>query len=303
MQPDQAQPHEYAAAFDLLLRHVGRPERDERVRRAVELMRQGNIDPRGLFILRGLSDLLGAMLCEPVAGAAGILWPPIAVDHRCDVEDALILHSVTWMRRQGARIGQCLMPPDDAYLARPLLRHDFFRATTLAYLCHDQIALAGSLTDSGPPGLTFESYDPVQPAEFHETLATTYSETLDCPEVNDVRTVEQVIDGYKAQGFDPRRWWLAREEGKPIGVLITSAEAEGAGWELGYMGVIPGARRRGHGEWMLHRVLREANAAGVQRVTLCVDERNTPACRLYQRMGFRFFDHRAVFLAIWQRGE
>jgi ribosomal protein S18 acetylase RimI-like enzyme len=299
MQPDQAQPHEYAAAFDLLLRHVARPERDERVGRAVELMCQGYIDPRGLFVLREWDEVLGVMLCEPVAGAAGILWPPIAVDDRADVEDALILHAATWMRRQGALLGQCLMPPSDTHLARPLLRHGFSRVTTLAYLCHDQIASIANLTDSGPPKLTFDTYDPARPAEFHETLASTYSQTLDCPEVNGVRTVEQVVEGYKAQGFDPRRWWLAREDGKPIGVIITSAEADGSSWELGYMGVVPAARRRGHGERMLHKLLREASAAGVQRVTLCVDERNTPACRLYQRLGFRFFDHRAVFLAIW----
>ncbi len=302
MQPDQAQPHEYAPAFDLLLRHLDREEREQRIVRVVELIHRGNIDPRGLFVLRGWNGLVGVMMCEPVAGAAAVLWPPIVVDHRDDLEDLLIVHAVTWMRRQGARLGQCLMPADDAYLARSLLRHGFTHTTNLAYLCQDRLTARLNLPGSGSAQLIFDSYNPTRPDEFHATLMSSYSQSLDCPEVNGVRTVEEVIKGYQAQGFDPQRWWQARSEGQPIGVLITSAEADGESWEVGYMGIVPAARGRGHGTEMLHKVFHEAIVAGVQRVTLCVDERNTPACRLYQRMGFRPYDRRAVFLAIWQRG-
>jgi ribosomal protein S18 acetylase RimI-like enzyme len=302
MQPDQPQPHEYEPAFNLLLRHFDERERGRRIARAVELIRQGAIDPHGLFVLREGTRLVGAIMCEPVAGAAGLLWPPIVVDCSPELEDLLVVHAVAWIRQQGARLGQCLMPPDDAYLARPLLRHGFDRVTTLAYLFIDRFPSSTSPARSGSWPLTFGTYDPARPGEFHEALTSSYSETLDCPEVNGVRTVEEVVQGHQAQGFDPQRWWLARQEGKPVGVLITSAEADGESWDLGYMGVVPSARRRGYGEEMLHKVFHEASAAGAGRITLCVDERNTPACRLYERMGFQVCDHRAVFLAIWQRG-
>jgi ribosomal protein S18 acetylase RimI-like enzyme len=193
------------------------------------------------------------------------------------------------------------MPLDDAHLAEPLLRHDFARVTTLVYLSNDRLAAAASLTASRPTRLALDTYDPSCPDEFHSILAMSYSETLDCPEVNGVRTVAEVIEGYKVQGFDPARWWLVREDNKPVGVLMTSTEAGGQTWDVGYMGVIPSARRRGHGVEMLRQVFREAHAAGANRITLCVDERNAPACRLYERMGFQVDDHRAVFLAIWQR--
>ncbi len=301
MQPDQAQPHEYAPAFDLLLRHLDQEEREQRIARAVELIHRGNIDPRGLFVLRGWNGLVGVMMCEPVAGAAAVLWPPIVVDQPADLEDLLIAHAVTWMRRQGARLGQCLMPADDTYLARPLLRHGFTHTTNLLYLCQDHLAGRLNLPGSGSAQLTYDCYDSAHPDEFHAVLSSSYAQSLDCPEVNGARTIEEVIQGYQAQGFDPRRWWLVRSEGRPIGVLITSAEADGESWEVGYMGVVPQARGRGHGAEMLHKVFHEARIASVQRVTLCVDERNTPARRLYQRMGFQPYDRRAVFLAIWQR--
>jgi ribosomal protein S18 acetylase RimI-like enzyme len=302
MQPDQARPEEYEPAFHLLLRHLDAPERDTRAARTVELLLQGQLDPRGLFVLRGASRLEGVIVCELVPGASGILWPPVVVGRRVDLEDRLIEYACHWLRQHGARVGQCLMQPDDAYLAEPLLRNGFAHVTSLAYLYHDLVAdLSPPRADFRHGRLHFEPYDPAHPGEFHQTLEASYSETLDCPEVNGARTIEEVIEGYQVQNFDPRRWWLVREDGKPVGVLILGIEADGESWEVGYMGVMPPARRRGLGAAMLCKVLHEARAAGAARVTLSVDERNTPARRLYRQMGFQPDDHRAVFLAIWPR--
>jgi ribosomal protein S18 acetylase RimI-like enzyme len=297
MKPDQARPREFEPAFRLLLGHLERQERDYRVARAVELMRQGQLDPRGVFVLRGSAELLGVIACEPVAGAAGILWPPIVVDHQSDLEDLLVVHACDWLKSNGARLGQCLLSPADVHLGTPLLRNGFAQVTSLAYLCHDRLPFVPGL--AGPPRLAFEPFASVHPAEFQDTLAQTYTETLDCPEVNGVRTPLEVLEGYRVQSFDPSRWWLARAEGKPVGVLIASAEPPGESWEVGYMGIVPAARRLGLGREILHKLLRDARAAGAQRVTLCVDERNNPACRLYRRMAFHVYDRRAVFLALW----
>ena len=301
MQPDQARPHEFEPAFHLLFRHQAKQERDSRVARVVELLHSGEIDPRGLFVLRGKGGLLGVIACEPVAGAAGILWPPIVVDRRDDLEDLLVQHACEWLRDNGARLGQCLLPPADLHLGSPLLRNGFSRIAGLSYLCHDR--LSSIPRGSRTPPLRFEPYDRASPEVFHETLAWTYSETLDCPEVNGVRTVEEVVAGYQVQDFATGRWWLAWADERPVGVLIATAESGGESWDVGYMGIVPTARHRGLGRAMLHKVLLDARSAGAQRVTLCVDERNTPACRLYRGMGFLSYDHRAIFLAIWKRAE
>jgi ribosomal protein S18 acetylase RimI-like enzyme len=112
--------------------------------------------------------------------------------------------------------------------------------------------------------------------------------------------VAEVIEGHRAQGtYDPDRWWLARAGGEPVGVVIVVELPESGAWEIAYMGVVPEARRRGFGRELLLKVLWEARAADVLRVTLSVDVRNVPAWELYRGVGFEPFDRRAVYLAVW----
>jgi ribosomal protein S18 acetylase RimI-like enzyme len=66
------------------------------------------------------------------------------------------------------------------------------------------------------------------------------------------------------------------------------------------MGVVGPARRRGLGREILLHALAEARAAGAPSLTLCVDSRNRPAWDLYRGLGFRPFDRREVYLAVWR---
>ncbi len=132
------------------------------------------------------------------------------------------------------------------------------------------------------------------------TLQRTYEGTLDCPEVNGARTIDEVIAGHQAQGrFDPDRWWLALRDGQPVGVMLLSELAESNDWEVAYMGLVPEARRQGLGRQLLLQALHAARAAGVRSVTLSVDGRNHPAWQLYVGTGFVPYDRREVYLAVW----
>jgi ribosomal protein S18 acetylase RimI-like enzyme len=118
--------------------------------------------------------------------------------------------------------------------------------------------------------------------------------------VNGVRDVREVIEGHRAQGsHDPARWWLALDGGQPIGVLMLTEMPEWQGWDLSYIGVVPEARGRGFGRQLTGRALTAARAAGAAQLTLAVDTRNEPARKLYHDLGFRPYDRREVFLAIW----
>jgi hypothetical protein len=62
---------------------------------------------------------------------------------------------------------------------------------------------------------------------FHETLMRTYEGPGDCPELCGLRTADEVVAGYRAQGqFDPGNWWLAGAGGAPVGVGV---QADGRG--------------------------------------------------------------------------
>jgi ribosomal protein S18 acetylase RimI-like enzyme len=305
--PQPVRTEELAPAFRLLFRHLPTGDRDNRVLNALRLVESGDIDRRGLFVLRQPVGLAGALLCSPVPGASGILWPPAVIEEggeerRIEREDALVRHAFVWLREQGAKLAQVLLAPDEEELAGPLVRNGMAHVTNLWYLHHDLVLSATDL--AAPARATFEPFDPARPGPFEEALFRTYEHTLDCPEVNGVRTPAEVLEGHRAQGiYDPNRWWLARAGGPacdPVGVVIVAELPECGAWEIAYMGVVPEARRRGYGRELLHKVLWEARAAGAPRVTLSVDARNRPAWELYRGVGLEPFDRRAVYLAVWR---
>jgi mycothiol synthase len=297
--PEAARTPEWAAAFRLIFQHLQPPERDQREAAALFLLERGELDPAGLFVLRGPAGPAGAIVCQSVPGASGLLWPPgvRAGDQSTRYEDALMHHGLAWLRQRGAKVVQALLAPEEENLAAPLLRNGFRRVTDLWYLRHERGTPLGRLDI--PARLAFRSFDEDDPSLFQQTLWRTYEDTLDCPEVNGVRTIDEVLAGHRAQGtYDPNRWWLALEGDRPVGVLIAAELPESGDWDIAYMGVVPEARRRGFGRELLLMALAEARAADAGRVLLSVDTRNRPAWHLYRSVGFEPFERRAVYLAL-----
>lgn len=296
--PRPARTEELRQAFALLFSHLRPADRSYRVSRATELAERGELDPRGVFVLPDEGGLAGVCVCQPVPGAGALLWPPVVTRQpREALEDDLIRQACDWLREARCRLVQCLLADPEAALAAALLRNGFRHITGLSYLQHD-LCLDPALLAT-PVRLAFDCYDPSAPQEFRRALSGSYEQTLDCPEVNGVRTVEEVLRGHQAQGrHDPARWWLARHHGAAVGVLLAVEPSPGE-WEVAYMGLVPAARGRGFGREMLLHALCEARAAGAARVILSVDDRNAPARRLYERVGFEPYDHRLVLLSIW----
>ena len=115
----------------------------------------------------------------------------------------------------------------------------------------------------------------------------TYVETLDCPQLNGVRPIEEILDGYRAVGqFDPRRWLLVRHTGGDVGCLLL-AEHLGRIWELVYMGVAESRPAGGGGDWRSGGMLSGWARAGPVRkhLVLAVDAQNEPAIRAYAARG------------------
>ncbi len=155
------------------------------------------------------------------------------------------------LRIQGVRIAQCLLEEKDQLLAESLLRNEFRRVTSLEYLRHDLTRIPARPTDS----LRYRTYREADPALFRSTLEKTYQGSQDCPELNGVRTMEEIVVGHTSQGLhDPDRWWLAFAGDLPVAVLLLTAIPEWRGWDLSYLGVVPAARRRASpGFWPTRR--------------------------------------------------
>jgi ribosomal protein S18 acetylase RimI-like enzyme len=299
--PETARPSDWAAAMRLVFHHLPVAERRQREATALELLQRGMMDAQGLFVLRDEVGLAGALVCLPVPGASALLWPPGVPNHRLQEvrEDRLVQHALAWLRARGAKLVQALLAPEEECLSRPLVCNGFQCITDLWYMRHDRGTPLGYLDT--PSRLSFEDFRDSNNLLFQETLLHTYKGSLDCPELGDLRSGEEVIAGHKAQGvYDPGRWWLALEDGRPVGVLLLTVLPETGEWDVAYMGVVPAARRRGFGREILLKALTEARAADVERVVLSVDTRNQPAWNLYCGAGFHPYDRRKVYLAIWR---
>jgi ribosomal protein S18 acetylase RimI-like enzyme len=297
--PEPARPSEWAAALRLIFQHLGVADRRTREATALHLLQRGELDPQGFFVLRGPQGVEGALLCMAVPGASGLLWPPGVALHPLQAarEDRLVRHALDWLRGRGARLIQALLATEERHLAGPLLRNGFDAITELWYLQHERGTPLGGIDT--PARLDFVPFDESDLLPFQETLLRTYEGTLDCPELGDLRSGEEVLAGHKAQGaYDPNRWWLAVDEGRPVGVLLMTLLPETGEWDVAYMGVVPEARRRGFGREILLKGLTEAWAAGVERVVLSVDVRNRPAWELYRSVGFEPYERRTVYLAV-----
>jgi ribosomal protein S18 acetylase RimI-like enzyme len=300
---EPARPEERAEALRLLFGDLPPGEREQRVASALRLLDAGELDPDGILVERSADGPAGVLVCLPVPGASALFWPPRSVPDACrtDREDRLVAHGLRRVRGRGAKLAQALLAPDETPLATPLERNGFRHVTRLWYLARDLDLPVLPL--AAPSRLDYRPYDPDRPSAFHQTLVRTYEGTRDCPEVNGVRTVEEVIAGHRAQGrFDPDRWWLATDGGRPAGVLLTIELPESGDWDVSYVGVVPEARRSGFGRELLLKGLTEAKAAGAGRVTLSVDARNDPALHLYRGLGFSPYDRREVYLALGGSG-
>jgi len=299
---DPARGEELLAAFRLVFRHLPAGEREQRVANASRLIRLGELDPRGVLVARSGDQLLGGLVCLPVAGASALFWPPQALPgrHKEAVENALLARAEQWVRRQGARLAQTLLTPQERALAAPLERNGFRHITNLYYMRFQLDRLSKRL-DSGQR-LKYQPYSSCSQQLFQETLLQTYENSLDCPELGSLRTPMEILEGHKAQGdHDPNRWWLGWNGLEPVAILMTTLLSEWQALDVSYLGIVPHARRHGLGRQLIQKSLREGQAADAKQVTLAVDARNKPALDLYRQIGFEAFDQREVHLAIWVR--
>ena len=181
------------------------------------------------------------------------------------------------------------------------------RVTELLYLERDTkipltLPLQASQTDAGSmPQLQWRSFNHAHEAEFRTILQATYASSLDMPELEGLRSLDDVIEGHRATGrFVPERWRLGQVPGEPDAavVLLLAEIPDRDVWEVVYLGLTEAARGRGLGRAAIQQALDLARPH-VSRLELAVDLRNHPATRLYEAAGFIPFDRRSVHLAIF----
>jgi GNAT superfamily N-acetyltransferase len=293
---EPARRDEWSAALQLALMHAPEAERPTRVLNALTLLDAGELDPHGILVARAPAGPAGVQVCVPLPGGSCLFWLPQVAPffERTDLADRLVQAGIAWQRIRGAKLAQAFVPPHSLDLAEPLVRCGFQDVTQLMYLRHD---LCDVPERPAMPGVRIEPYAPELAKVFAETLERTYAGSLDCPEVNGLRTMDEVLVGHRAQGrWRPEHWRLAFRDGVPAGVLLLSDMADEAGWDLSYLGVVPEQRRRGLGRVLAQHAFELARTAGAEQLLVAVDVRNAPALELYLHLRFSATESRNVLL-------
>jgi GNAT superfamily N-acetyltransferase len=243
----------------------------------------------------------GAALVQPMPGALGVAWPPRGESR--EIEDALAQTACDWLRNTGVKVCQAFTTsPEHSELA-PLERNGFNRVTQLVFLRRD-VDLEAGWSDAPPVPIRCCQGEGSLTTEQIEVLLATQEASLDCPELNGLRSPEEVINSYFPGNQSNDACWLMNgEEDKPVGVMLFDKGPEPAVLEMSYLGLIPAVRGRGLGTTALGFANRIAGNAGYRFVSVTVDVRNVPALRLYRKHGFVETDRREVFLALWDSGQ
>jgi mycothiol synthase len=194
-----------------------------------------------------------------------------------------------WAAGQGVHLAQTLIDPGDINARQALNARGFAEIAQLLYL-HVSAGRAGAgVAPQTPAGFSWVSYSPDTHPLFARAIVESYRDSLDCPALNGMRTIEDVIAGHRSSGeFDPDCWYVLNEGHEPAAVLLLTRVPRSDMAELVYLGLSAASRGRGIGDLMVRQALWAVrHRLNVSRLTLAVDSRNAPALKLYYRHGMQ----------------
>ena len=253
-----------------------------------------------LFVAIRQGQITAAVWAQPQPGRTATLWPQqFAGESDTDVASDLIEAATRRIGESDTAMLQAVVEPTDIFTANLLLAAGFAHVAELLYLEW----LPKYFERSIQPNLEFEPYHSGLRERLKQVIGQTYMGSLDCPKLDRLRSLDDVLDGYQATGdFDPAMWMLVRAEGHDVGALLLAWFAQTQQAELIYMGIVPAARGQGMGAALLSQAQALAIERRAEKLLLAVDAANIPARKLYQRAGFREWSQRNVYVRAFSGG-
>jgi mycothiol synthase len=294
-----ARPQEVRDGLRLLLATAGRPADDLQIADFLRFTVQRSVDLNDLWVARRDGRVAWATLPMRNPGRTMLLLVPDTAPDPV-VAAALVEGVCEHFAARGVRMAQSLLEPGTP-VARTLIDHCAFRQMAELHYLQCELRRAQPVET---PAVHWQTYSPATHDLFAKTIEATYEDSRDCPALNGLRDIDDVIDGHKATGeFRPDLWLLARdaENGLPLGVLLLAMIPDQQSSEIVYLGICPAARRRGLGTLLLRHAMATARARGAIRLTLAVDANNDTALRLYHAHGMQHVSARLALMR--QLGE
>ena len=266
----------------------------------------------GLFLAEQSRQLIGVAWLQPAPGRTAVVWSPGIEGEAAERLFSAIARLVDAREIPLAQyLGGATARSVARDAARPVAEIvpdcGFYPLTSLAYLYADLTGARGRLFESSASNCPVSKDDSPAflpfagdaEARFIAVLEATYQQTLDCPQLDGVRAMADVLEGYRSQGRHlPQHWYFVRRGDRDAGALILASHPGTGNWELVYMGVAPWARGGGLGRKIVRHALACATAEGAERLVLAVDAANRPARDAYLAEGFVEWDRRTIHVRL-----
>jgi ribosomal protein S18 acetylase RimI-like enzyme len=291
-------PDDQRAALELAFGYLPREEGQRQIE-ALSSQSSDNKHPwEGLLGAYRGGKLIGSIFSQIQPGKYAQVWMPrLFQNEAAGTAVNLLQATIEWLDHGPVCMAQILLEDVTAEDENILLEGGFDYLTDLLYLVclEDDFPFVAF-----PCPLDFEVYN----SQNHDRLArivdATYQETLDCPKLNQVRSLDDVLEGYRATGeYRPGNWLIVRHENHDVGCLLLADHPKFENMELVYMGVIPKNRGQHWGADIARHAQWVARQAGRPRLVLAVDASNCPAIEMYASVGFRAWDQRRIYYRIF----
>lgn len=276
----------------MILSQPGRLADETQVADFLRLAEPRRVDLSLFLVAERRGRLLWALLPMISPGRTALLLSP-TVPQRAPEKAAageLIEGMCAQLGIRDVLLTQALIDPTDTNARELFLSHRFAVMAELLYLAGEPRRRL--TTPALPPGMGWISYSEQTHDLFKQAIQSTYEESLDCPGLNGLREIEDVIAGHRAAGeFDPKLWRLLIQVDdpaappRPLGVLLLSLIPQVMSVELVYLGLCPEARGRKLGDVLMRQAMTTVVEQGMDRLTLAVDAQNVPALKLYYKHG------------------
>lgn len=236
----------------------------------------------------------------PVAVAA-VQWQPGSTASItgpwCNSDEAaraLIVAVLAAARSRQVAVVQALTELDHGPAPDLLNLAGFAHVADLLYL----VSLKSSFPEAAPKSsISLERYEEPQKERLVRVVEQTYQGTLDCPTLNGVRSIYDVVEGYRSIGVAASDLWsIATHESQDVGCLLLAEHPAHSNLEMIYVGVTPEHRGHGFGVELARCAQWIARERGLDRVVLAVDAANSPALKMYASAGFVGWDRRSVWV-------
>lgn len=231
-------------------------------------------------------------LCGSVATLGGL-----RAKRECETQAGMVMQEFQ-NRLDSAGIAQiqALIDVNNVSSRLVMLNSPFRQVTTVRHLWFDLL----NVSELSAPSIAGYSCLPAcrfSKLEFDSLVEETFEGTLDCPDLDGVRSASDVVSGFlESKVWDANlTWWVLCDGPKPIGCALVNSHPRGI-FELAYVGLVPASRGRGLGQELVNFALHQCRDLGGSYFTTAVDTKNWPACMIYDSLGFSELRELAVWL-------